>query len=157
MPARHGIELHINGETHAVFPKTEHTLLEVLRSQLFLTGTKRGCNQGVCGTCTVLRNGEPARACLTLAHECDDEEITTIEGLATEGKASLVQQALVKVSAPQCGFCMPGMALVATALLQKEPNPDQAEIREALSGNLCRCTGYVQIVEAIELAAKEAV
>ena len=151
------IELHINGETHVVSPHTGHTLLHVLRSTLSLTGTKRGCNQGVCGTCTVLRNGVPARACLTLARECDEEEITTIEGVAPDGKLSAVQEAFVKVAAPQCGFCIPGMVLVATALLRDKPRPDQGEIREALSGNLCRCTGYVKIAEAIELVAEHAV
>ncbi|WP_067733934.1 (2Fe-2S)-binding protein [Novosphingobium naphthalenivorans] len=157
MAERQSIELHINEETHVVSPDTGNTLLQVLRSTLSLTGTKRGCNQGVCGACTVLRNGVPARSCLTLAVECDDEEITTIEGLAPNGKASIVQQAFVKVGAPQCGFCMPGMVLVATALLREHSNPDQAEIREALSGNLCRCTGYVKIAEAIELAAEQLV
>lgn len=155
MSEKHSIELHINGEVHGVSPDTDHTLLHVLRNTLYLTGTKRGCNQGVCGACTVLRNGVPARACLTLAHECDDEEIITIEGLAPDGKASAVQQAFVKVAAPQCGFCMPGMILVATTLLHENPKPDQVEIREALSGNLCRCTGYVKIAEAIELVAEQ--
>ncbi len=145
--------LHVNAETHTVTPETEHTLLHVLRDTLFLTGTKRGCNQGVCGACTVLRNGVPVRSCLTLARECEGDEITTVEGLAVDGKPSVMQKAFVEASAPQCGFCMSGMVLVATALLKENPQPDRATIREALSGNLCRCSGYIKIVEAIELAA----
>ncbi|MGZ5183832.1 MAG: (2Fe-2S)-binding protein [Caldimonas sp.] len=156
MSQRETIELRVNAEIHSVAPETEHTLLHVLRDTLFLTGTKRGCNQGVCGACTVLRNGVPVRSCLTLARECESDEITTIEGIAIDGQASTVQKAFVQVSAPQCGFCMSGMVLVATALLKEHPQPDRATIREALSGNLCRCTGYIKIVEAIELAAKEA-
>lgn len=147
------ITLRVNEEDHVVSPRTAHTLLHVLRDKLFLTGSKRGCNQGVCGACTVLRNGVPVRSCLTLAHECDGDQITTIEGIATDGRLSAVQQAFVDVAAPQCGFCMSGMVLVATALLKENPQPDRATIREALSGNLCRCTGYIKIVEAIELAA----
>ncbi len=147
------IELRVNTEIHKVAPETEHTLLHVLRDELFLTGTKRGCNQGVCGACTVLRNGVPVRSCLTLALECEGDEITTVEGLAVDGKPTVMQKAFVEASAPQCGFCMSGMVLVASALLKENPNPDRATIREALSGNLCRCSGYIKIVEAIELAA----
>lgn len=156
MSQREAFELRVNAEAHAVAPETEHTLLHVLRETLFLTGTKRGCNQGVCGACTVLRNGVPVRSCLTLACECEGDEITTIEGIAADGQASIVQKAFVQASAPQCGFCMSGMVLVATALLKEHPQPDRATIRKALSGNLCRCTGYIKVVEAIELAAKEA-
>lgn len=156
MSQRETFELRVNAEDHTVAPETEHTLLHVLRETLFLTGTKRGCNQGVCGACTVLRNGVPVRSCLTLARECEGDEITTIEGIATDGQASSVQRAFVQASAPQCGFCMSGMVLVATALLKEHPQPDRNTIRKALSGNLCRCTGYVKVVEAIELAAKEA-
>jgi len=156
MSERQSIDLQVNGETHTVSPDTEHTLLHVLRDELFLTGTKLGCNQGICGACTVLRNGIPVRSCLTLARECADDEITTIEGVAPDGQPSAIQQAFVKVAAPQCGFCMSGMVLVATALLRENPQPDQESIREALSGNLCRCTGYVKIVEAIELAKEQA-
>lgn len=156
MLQRGTIELRINGESHSISLNTEHTLLHVLRDKLFLTGTKRGCNQGVCGACTVLRNGIPVRSCLALACECVGDEIVTIEGVAPDGEPSVVQQAFVKVGAPQCGFCMSGMVLVATALLQEHPQPDRATIREALSGNLCRCTGYVKIIEAVELAARQA-
>ncbi|MGC2776662.1 MAG: (2Fe-2S)-binding protein [Bradyrhizobium sp.] len=156
MSERQNIELRVNAETYTVAPDTEHTLLHVLRDVLYLTGTKRGCNQGVCGACTVLRNGVPVRSCLTLARECEGDETTTIEGIAANGRASAVQRAFVQAAAPQCGFCMSGMVLVVTALLKENPRPDRETIREALSGNLCRCTGYVKIVEAIELAAKEA-
>lgn len=156
MPERQNLDLNINGETCTVSAETGHTLLQVLRDQLYLTGTKYGCNQGVCGTCTVLRNGVPVRACLTLAVECEGEEITTIEGLSSGGKPSAIQEAFVKAAAPQCGFCMSGMVLVATALLRENPNPDRETIRKALSGNLCRCTGYVKIIEAIELAMEQA-
>jgi len=153
MDTRYPTTLDVNGERYEVTVAAPQTLLDVLREALYLTGTKRACNQGVCGACTVLRNGVPARACLTLALECNDETITTIEGLGSDGRLSVVQQAFVAAGAPQCGFCMSGMVLVASALLAREPRPDRAAIREALSGNLCRCTGYVKIVEAIELAA----
>jgi aerobic-type carbon monoxide dehydrogenase small subunit (CoxS/CutS family) len=133
-----------------------HTLLEVLREQLYLTGTKRGCNQGVRGACTVLRDGVPTRACLSLAVDCCDFQITTIEGLCEPGEVHPVQQAFIDVSAPQCGFCMSGMVLVAKTLLDSTPNPNRDQIREALSGNLCRCTGYIKIIEAIELASERA-
>jgi carbon-monoxide dehydrogenase small subunit len=145
--------LTINGESCAVSLHPAQTLLDILRDTLFLTGTKRACNQGVCGACTVLRNGVPVRACLTLALECDDEAIVTIEGLATGDALAPIQQAFIDVGAPQCGFCMSGMVLVAQALLARDPQPDRATIRAALSGNLCRCTGYVKIIEAIEKAA----
>lgn len=147
------ITLRINGEAHALAVNTTDTLLDVLREQLFLTGSKRGCNQGVCGACTVLRDGIPTRACLSLAVECETFAITTIEGLAIDGELHAVQQAFIDVAAPQCGFCMSGMVLVAQHLLATNPRPDVAAIREALSGNLCRCTGYKKIIEAIERAA----
>jgi len=156
MDTRYPTTLDVNGERYEVTVAAQQTLLDVLRETLYLTGTKRACNQGVCGACTVLRNGVPARACLSLALECNDEAITTIEGLGNDGRLSEVQQAFVTAGAPQCGFCMSGMVLVASALLAREPRPDRATIREALSGNLCRCTGYVKIVEAIELAADAA-
>jgi aerobic-type carbon monoxide dehydrogenase small subunit (CoxS/CutS family) len=145
--------LTINGEERRLPVAPGETLLEVLRETLFLTGTKRGCNQGVCGACTVLRDGVPTRACLALAADCEGEAITTIEGLAAAGDLGAVQEAFIAAGAPQCGFCMSGMVLVAHALLRTQPHPSRAEIREALSGNLCRCSGYVQIIEAIERAA----
>ena len=154
MPDSQPITLQINGESIELLAPVGQTLLEVLRDKLFLTGTKRGCNQGVCGACTVLRDGVPTRACLTLAADCADFEITTIEGLAKPGETHPVQQAFAEVSAPQCGFCMSGMVLVARTLLDENPHPNRDEIREALSGNLCRCTGYIKIIEAIELASE---
>jgi carbon-monoxide dehydrogenase small subunit len=154
MTTGHLFTLNINGETVELSAPAGHTLLDVLRDQLFLTGSKRGCNQGVCGACTVLRDGVPTRACLSLAIDCSDFAITTIEGLAEPGETHPVQEAFAEVSAPQCGFCMSGMVLVAKALLDTNPHPSRDEIREALSGNLCRCTGYIKIIEAIELASE---
>jgi len=145
------ISLNVNGECIEVTAEVQQTLLEVLRDKLYLTGTKRGCNQGVCGACTVLRDGVPTRSCLSLAADCSDFAITTIEGLADPDKLQPIQQAFIDVAAPQCGFCMSGMVLVAKTLLDANPHPTRAEIREALSGNLCRCTGYTKIIEAIEL------
>jgi aerobic-type carbon monoxide dehydrogenase small subunit (CoxS/CutS family) len=151
MSAAQNISLHINGEDHDVRILVQQTLLEVLRDQLYLTGTKLGCNQGVCGACTVLRDGVPTRACLTLAIDSTEFTITTIEGIVAAGEVLPIQQAFIDTAAPQCGFCMSGRVLVAKSLLETNPRPTRAEIREALSGNLCRCTGYTKIVEAIEL------
>jgi carbon-monoxide dehydrogenase small subunit len=148
--AKHHITLRVNGEAVDVDVDGADTLLHVLRDQLYLTGTKRGCNQGICGACTVLRDGVPTRACLTLAVEADEFAITTIEGVSSGEKLHAVQQAFIDAAAPQCGFCMSGMVLVAKSLLERDPHPDRAAIRAALSGNLCRCTGYVKIIEAIE-------
>jgi len=153
MSGRLPVVLQINGERHEVGVRASDTLLTVLRDELFLTGTKRGCNQGVCGACTILRDGVPARACLSLAVDCTDLEITTIEGAGDDDRLAAVQQAFVDTAAPQCGFCMSGMVLVAQHLLESNPTADRGAIREALSGNLCRCTGYIKIVEAIERAA----
>ncbi len=145
------ITLHINDEDHDVRVQTQQTLLSVLRDQLYLTGTKLGCNQGVCGACTVLRDGVPTRACLTLAVDSTTFAITTIEGIVPADDLLPIQQAFIDAAAPQCGFCMSGMVLVAKSLLESNPHPTREEIREALSGNLCRCTGYTKIIEAIEL------
>lgn len=130
-----------------------HTLLEVLREELGLTGTKHGCELGECGTCTVLVDGKPVLSCLALPVECEGREITTVEGLAGEGLHPL-QQAFVELGAAQCGYCTPGFLLVAQALLRENAQPGRQEIAEATAGNLCRCTGYLKIFEAIELAAQ---
>ena len=141
--------LSVNGGSHPVSAPADTTLLEVLRTNLALTGTKRGCDQGVCGACTVLADGYPVRACLMLAATCEGRAIVTVEGLAPDGALSAVQEAFVAEGAIQCGFCTPGMLLSATALLDETPNATIAEIREAISGNLCRCSGYTKIVEAV--------
>jgi carbon-monoxide dehydrogenase small subunit len=130
------------------------TLLQMLREELSLTGTKNGCTAGECGACTVLMNGEPVNSCMVLAAECDGADIVTVEGLAKDGKLSKVQEAIIKSGGVQCGFCTPGMLISATALLERNPQPTESEIREALVGNLCRCTGYFRIVDAIKEASK---
>lgn len=149
MTNKQAVTLFINGDPYEVLADTRDTLLQVLREQLFLTGTKCGCNNGVCGSCTVLMDGMPMRACLTLAVAATDREITTIEGLETNGELHPVQQAIIDYQGLQCGFCTPGMVIAATALLDSNPNPTLDEIREELSGNLCRCTGYVKIADAV--------
>ena len=130
------------------------TLLAMLRDQLHLTGTKEGCSTGDCGACTVLMDGQPVTSCLVLGVEADGREIVTIEGLATDGKLHPIQDALVELGGLQCGFCTPGMVMSAVALLAANPNPTEQEIREAIAGNLCRCTGYGKIIAAIQKAAK---
>ena len=147
------ISLTVNGRTHRIFVRPRHTLLQVLREQISLTGSKRGCNQGVCGACSVMIDGAVMRGCLTLAAYAAGREIVTVEGLAEGGALSPVQQALLDHGAVQCGFCMPGMAVAATALLADNPSPSDAEIRDGLSGNLCRCSGYVKVVEAVRSAS----
>lgn len=147
------IVLRVNGECHELTVSPLRTLLDVLREDLLLTGSKCGCNLGVCGACTVLRDGEPIRACLALAVNTTECEITTIEGLGASDDPSPVQRAFAEAGAVQCGYCMPGMIVAATALIRENPRPSPAEIREALSGNLCRCSGYVKIVDAVSLAA----
>jgi carbon-monoxide dehydrogenase small subunit len=132
---------------------TSWTLLETLRDRLRLTGTKEGCSNGNCGACTVMINGRTANSCLVLAVEMDGNEITTIEGIATQGKLNPVQEAFIKDGALQCGFCTPGFIVSTTALLQRDPDPSEEEIRTKLAGNLCRCTGYDKIIMAVEDAA----
>ena len=148
-------ELHIrvNGDEYHLLVDTHRTLLEVIRDEIGLTGTKNGCNQGECGACTVLLDGEPVNSCLVLAHEAEGQDIVTIEGLASGDRLHPVQQAFVETGAIQCGYCTPGMVLSAKALLDRNPSPTRAEILEGLKGNLCRCTGYVKIVEAVEAAS----
>jgi len=148
------ITLKVNGEERALRVPASRTLLSVLRDDLTLTGTKNACNQGVCGACTVLLDGMPVNACLTLAAGVDMREVTTVEGLDEGGVLSTVQQAFVDAGAIQCGFCMSGMIVGATALLAENPNPSRDEIRQALSGNLCRCSGYVRVIDAVRLAAE---
>ncbi len=147
------IELEVNGQNYELAVDTHRTLLEVLREQLGFTGTKNGCDQGECGTCTILLDGVPVHSCLTLALNAQGKKITTIEGLARGEELHALQQAFVDHGAIQCGFCTPGMILTGKALLEKNPSPTDEEIRRAISGNLCRCTGYVKIVEAIKAAA----
>jgi carbon-monoxide dehydrogenase small subunit len=147
------IQLMVNGEEYEVAVAPNRTLLEVLRDDLYLTGTKEGCGEGACGTCTVLLDGKPVRSCLTLAIEVQGREITTIEGLASMGKLHPVQRAFVEYGAIQCGFCAPGMILTTKALLDENPSPTEQEARQAISGNVCRCTGYAKIVEAMLKAA----
>jgi carbon-monoxide dehydrogenase small subunit len=149
------ITLNVNNETHEVMVYPNRTLLEVLRDDLHLTGTKESCGEGVCGSCTVLINGTPVRSCLTLAVAAQSKEITTIEGLSVGEKLHPVQEAFVNHHAIQCGFCTPGVILTAYALLKENPNPTEVEIRRAISGNICRCTGYVKMVEAIKSLAEE--
>lgn len=147
------VSLLVNGKKRPATLSGNETLLDVLRDQFGLTGAKRGCNQGVCGSCTVLIDGQAARACLYLAGLAEGAAITTVEGLAPQGKLSPVQQAFVDTGAVQCGFCMPGMVVAATALLSEDAAPDEEAIREGLAGNLCRCSGYVKVIEAVRLAA----
>jgi carbon-monoxide dehydrogenase small subunit len=144
---------HVNGEPVDALVDGYKTLLEVLREDLCLTGTKHGCELGECGACAVLVDGEPLLSCLLLAAECEGRHITTVEGLATNGTLHPLQECFADLGAAQCGYCTPGMLITAKALLDREPQPSQERIREALSGNLCRCTGYRQIIEAVEAAA----
>jgi aerobic-type carbon monoxide dehydrogenase small subunit (CoxS/CutS family) len=145
--------LKVNGDTRTVAADGHHTLLEVLREELGLTGTKHGCELGECGACTVLVNGMPVLACLTLPQQIEDAEITTVEGLAVGAELSPIQTAFAEQGAAQCGYCTPAMMLSAKALLAGNPTPTRDEIAHAISGNLCRCTGYTAIYEAIEQAA----
>ncbi len=147
------VELSINGESYELAVVPSHTLLEVLREDAGLTGTKHGCEQGECGLCTVLVDGLAQLSCLTLAVEVEGREVRTVEGLARGGKLSTLQQAYAEMGASQCGYCSPGMLMSAQALLEHNPAPSRGEIREALAGNLCRCTGYLSILDAVELAA----
>jgi aerobic-type carbon monoxide dehydrogenase small subunit (CoxS/CutS family) len=147
------LRLTVNDETHDVLVAAHKTLLEVLREDLGLTGTKHGCELGECGTCTVLVEGVPVLSCLALPAELEGRPITTVEGLAEGGRLHPLQQAFAELGAAQCGYCTPGILLTARALLEGGRNPTRDEIREALAGNLCRCTGYTKILDAVELAA----
>jgi carbon-monoxide dehydrogenase small subunit len=149
------IEFYVNGDTYELAVEPQTTLLEVLRDHLGLTGTKEACGTGECGSCTVLIEGKPILSCLALAVDYPNKEIVTIEGLSQGEKLTPVQQAFVDCGAVQCGFCTPGMILSTSALLKENPSPSEEEIRKALEGHLCRCTGYNKIIEAINTAAKQ--
>jgi carbon-monoxide dehydrogenase small subunit len=149
------VRTEVNGEATTALADPRDTLLELLRDRLGLTGTKEGCGNGNCGSCTVLMNGAPVCACLVLAGEADGATITTIEGVAAGNTLHPVQEALVKHGGTQCGFCTPGIVLSAVALIARNPAPDEVEIRHAIAGNLCRCTGYDKVVAAIRAAARE--
>ncbi len=147
------ITLTVNGKPHALEVGSTEMLVEVLRDRLGLVGTNRDCAQGICGACTVLMEGKPVTSCLLLAAQADGAKITTVEGLETGGKLTSLQEAFMRHGAVQCGFCTPGFLMTATALLAENPKPNRDEIRDALRGNICRCTGYAKIIDAVEDAA----
>lgn len=151
----HRIHLTVNGEPYDIDVPSHYTLLRALREQLVLTGVKNGCEAGECGACAVLMNGEPVNSCMVLAAEANGADITTVEGLGRDAQLDPLQEAFVASGATQCGFCTPGILVNARALLDRNPDPTDAEIREALVGNLCRCTGYIRIIDAIKLAARQ--
>jgi len=153
--AFHSIALTVNGELRQVLVPSNLTLLGLLREKFGLTGTKNGCSAGECGACTVLMNGEPVNSCMVLAVECGGAEIITLEGLAHDGQLDPVQQAIIDSGGVQCGFCTPGILITARALLDRNRKPSEDEIREALVGNLCRCTGYIRIIQGIQEAARK--
>ena len=152
---KHVIELNINGDIHEVLVSSNQTLLEVLRDKLGLMGVKRGCDLGACGACTVLIDGEGYLSCITLAMDAVGKEITTIEGLSREGDLHPLQMAFIENGAIQCGFCTPGMILTAKAILDEEKRPTEESIKKRMAGNLCRCTGYKKIVEAVLSVANQ--
>lgn len=148
------VDFILNGKNVSVDVEADEVLVDTLREKLMLTGTKKGCGTGDCGTCTVLLDGEAVRSCILLTAMVEGRKVTTIEGVGSVGNLHPVQQAFIDASAVQCGFCTPGMVLTSIALLDKNPDPTEEEIRTALSGNLCRCTGYEKIVKAVRLAAE---
>jgi carbon-monoxide dehydrogenase small subunit len=152
--AFHEISITVNGGLERVVVPSNMTLLRMLRESLSLTGTKNGCSAGECGACTVLMNGEPVNSCMVLAVECDGANIITVEGLADDQRLDPVQAAMIQEGGVQCGFCTPGVLMSSRALLDRNPNPSEEEIHQALVGNLCRCTGYVRIFESVKKAAK---
>ncbi len=151
----HRITLTVNGEYEQVDASSNLTLLQMLREKLAKTGTKNGCSAGECGACTVLLNGEPVNSCMVLAVECDGAQVITVEGLANDGVLDPIQQAIIEHGGVQCGFCTPGVLIMARGLLNRNDDPSEAEIREALVGNLCRCTGYLRIIDAVRDAAAQ--
>ncbi len=152
---KHIVNMTVNGHEISVATDPQTTLLEVLREDLALTGVKEGCSEGVCGACTVILNGHAIRSCLTLALEADGAEVITIEGLGSQGNLDSLQQAFINSGAVQCGFCTPGMILSSRVLLDTNPNPTDDDIKKALAGNFCRCTGYTKILDAVRAAASE--
>ncbi len=152
--AFHKITFTVNGESELVDVPSHMTLLQMLREKLRLTGVKNGCAAGECGACTVIINGEPVNSCMVLAVECDGKEIVTIEGLARDERLDPVQEAIIEQGGVQCGFCTPGILISARALLDRTPTPSDYEVRDALVGNLCRCTGYLRIIDAVKKAAE---
>ena len=152
--AFHKVNVTVNGELEQVVVPSNMTLMRMLRESMALTGTKNGCSAGECGACTVLLNGEPVNSCMVLAAECDGAEVVTVEGLAGENRLDPIQEAIIQEGGVQCGFCTPGILISAHALLQRSPDPSDDEIRAALVGNLCRCTGYVRIIESVKEAAR---
>jgi len=148
------LTLTVNGESAEALVDPNKTLLEVLREDLQLTGTKHGCELGECGACAVLVDGQPLLSCLLVAHECQGRVVTTVEGLVEDGRLHPLQECFADLGGAQCGYCTPGILITAKALLDREPHPSRELIKEALSGNLCRCTGYQQILDAVEAAAK---
>lgn len=152
---RYVVDITVNGDPHTVVIKGNTLLVNVLRDELDLTGTKKGCETGDCGSCTVLLDGKPVDACLVLAAEADGCEITTIEGVAQHGELDRLQKSFLDNAAVQCGYCSPGMIMSAKALLTRNPHPTEPEVRKAIGGNLCRCTGYVNIVKAVLAVAEE--
>lgn len=151
----HTITLKVNGEEEIVEVPAHWTLLQMLRYRMGLTGTKNGCAGGECGACTVMLDGAPVNSCMVLGVECDGAEIITVEGLAQDGQLDPVQQAIIEAGGVQCGFCTPGVLISARSLLDRIPDPSEAEIQDALVGNLCRCTGYVRIIEGVKQAARQ--
>ena len=152
---RRPVRLRVNGNEVEGMVRPNDTLLDLLRDELGLTGAKQGCGEGDCGACTVLLDGSPVSSCLVLALQAEGSEVLTVEGLADKERLHPIQQAFVEIGGVQCGFCTPGMLLTAKSLLDRNPDPDEREIRAAIAGNLCRCTGYQKIVEAISAAAAE--
>ena len=148
------LSLTVNNEARKISIPVNRSLYQLIKEELDLVGTKDGCRQGVCGSCTVLVDGVPIRSCLTLAVRCEGKHVTTVEGLKSNGKLHPLQQAFIDEGAVQCGFCTPGMLIVAAAFLKQNPRPSEEEVREALLGNLCRCTGYARILRAVMVASR---
>lgn len=152
---KHFLQIKVNGDPYELFVKPNWTLLDILRDEIGLKGTKNGCGHGECGACTVLMDGKPVNSCLTLALQAHGRKITTIEGISKGGILDPLQHAFIQEGAIQCGFCTPGMVMTAYALLKGNPHPTEEEIKEAISGNLCRCTGYTNIISAIITGSKK--